>query len=95
MNLLKRLLLALLAFGGTSAALLLVTSQLAPGWRPADVQPPLDPRPTEPAGRHEAYEVRQTSAEITVEDRTNLSAWILQPAVPGDWRPRLWRRDGP
>jgi pimeloyl-ACP methyl ester carboxylesterase len=84
---LKRILLALLAFGGTSAALLFVTSQLAPGWRPAGVQPPLDPRPAEPVGQHEAYEVRQSSAEITVDDTASLSAWVLQPAVASDAGP--------
>ena len=49
LGLLGRLLLALLAFAGTSAALLIVTSQVVPGWRPAGIQRPLDPRPTEPA----------------------------------------------
>ena len=80
LGLLGRLLLALLAFAGTSAALLIVTSQVVPGWRPAGIQRPLDPRPTEPAAEPEVYKVRQTSVEIAVEGSPNLAAWILQPA---------------
>lgn len=80
MSLLGRLLLALLAFAGTSAALLIVTSQIVPGWRPAGIQRPLNPRPTEPAAEPEVYKVRQTSVEIAVEGSPNLTAWILQPA---------------
>ena len=80
MSLLGRLLLALLAFAGTSAALLVVTSQVVPGWRPAGIQRPLDPRPTEPAAEPEVYKVRQTSVEIAVEGSPSLAAWILQPA---------------
>jgi pimeloyl-ACP methyl ester carboxylesterase len=87
LSVLKRLLLALLAFSATSAALFLVTSQLLPGWRPPGVLPSLDPRRVQPSGRHEAYEVRQTSAEITVDDSANLAAWILRPAMPGDAEP--------
>ena len=73
-----RVLLALLAFGATSAALLAVTSQLPPAWRPAGIETPLNPRPSDPAARRQVHEVRQTSAEITVVGSPNLAAWIVQ-----------------
>ena len=81
-----RVLLALLAFGATSAALLAVTSQLAPGWRPAGIETPLNPRPADPAARRQVHEVRQTSAEITVEGGPNLAAWIVQPRESSEAR---------
>ncbi len=81
-----RVLLALLAFGATSAALLAVTSQLAPGWRPAGIETPLNPRPADPAARRQVHEVRQTSAEITVEGSHNLAAWIVQPRESNETR---------
>lgn len=78
---LGRLLLAVLAFGGTSAALLIVTSQLTPGWRPPNMQPAIEPGAGESGTRRETYEVQQTTADITVDGSANLAAWILQPAV--------------
>jgi pimeloyl-ACP methyl ester carboxylesterase len=81
-----RVLLALLAFGATSAALLAMTSQLAPGWRPAGIETPLNPRPADPAARRQVHEVRQTSAEITVEGSHNLAAWIVQPRESSEAR---------
>ena len=86
LSLFRRLLLALLAFGGTSTALLTVTSQIVPGWRPAGIQRPLDPRPAAPADEPEVHKVRQTSAEITVEGSPDLAAWILQPAESNEAR---------
>ena len=103
-----RVLLALLAFGATSAALLAMTSQLAPGWRPAGIETPTNPRPADPAARRQVHEVRQTSAEITAEGSHNLAAWIATAessearAMPGLVlvhgaglvRPRVINRDG-
>jgi hypothetical protein len=77
-----RLLLAVLAFGGTSAAILILTSQLAPGWRPPEMQPAIEPRVSESGARRETYEVEQSTADITAKGSGNLAAWILQPAVP-------------
>ena len=89
MSVLGRLLLALLAFGGTSTALLIVTSQVAPGWRPAGIEPPLDPQPVDPIANQQAFQVEQISAEITVGAGANLPAWILKPrvarAMPGQF----------
>jgi uncharacterized protein len=78
---LGRLLLAVLAFGGTSATILILASQLAPGWRPLEMQPPIEPRAGESGARPETYQVQQTTADITAEDSANLAAWILQPAT--------------
>jgi uncharacterized protein len=86
LSLLVRVLIALLAFGATSAALLAVTSQLAPVWRPAGIETPLNPRPAEPAARRQVLEVRQTSAEITVEGGHDLAAWIVQPRESSETR---------
>jgi len=87
LSVLGRLLLALLAFGGTSTALLIVTSQVAPGWRPAGIEPPLDPQPVDPIAKHQAFQVEQISAEITVGAGANLPAWILKPRVASDAGP--------
>lgn len=76
-----RLLLAVLAFGGTSAAILILTSQLAPGWRPPEMQPAIEPRVSESGARRETSEVEQSTADITAKGSGNLAAWILQPAV--------------
>ena len=84
---LGRLLLAVLAFGGMSVAILIVASQLTPGWRPSEMQPAIGPGAGESGPRRETYEVEQTTAAITVDGSANLAAWILQPAVSSAARP--------
>jgi hypothetical protein len=63
-----------------------MTSHLAPGWRPAGIETPLNPRPADPVARRQVHEVRQTSAEITVEGSHNLAAWIVQPRESSEAR---------
>lgn len=72
------------AFVLSSLVLVVGSSQLAPGWRPGEVLPPLDPAPLSLPQDAVLSATERRERAITHDDGTTARAWLVLPRAAAD-----------